>query len=268
MATLKDNTHVLGQLLLDAPASQPHHAVRHDDPRLEGVADNALFVAEVEAALSAKASATSVLEAIDAAAADATTKADAAESAAITAAATDATSKASAAQAAAIAAAATDATTKAAAAQAAAVQRANHTGTQAQATIVNLVSDLAAKASLNNAALTGVPTAPTASAGTNTTQIASTAFVRAEVAAVVGAAPGLLDTLAEIATQLTSDESAAAALATTVASKAPLASAMGAVVHGSVAGTARPAGYAVVTWIGSVEPTNALDNDIWNDTSE
>lgn len=44
------------------------------------------------------------------------------------------------------AAAATDATTKANAAQAAAVQRANHTGTQAQATVVGLVADLAAKA--------------------------------------------------------------------------------------------------------------------------
>jgi len=34
----------------------------------------------------------------------------------------------------------------------------------------------------NNAALTGTPTAPTASLGTNTTQIATTAFVNAEIA--------------------------------------------------------------------------------------
>lgn len=39
--------------------------------------------------------------------------------------------------------------------------------------------------------------------------------------------------------------------------------AMGSVVHGAVASTARPAGYATVTWIGSVAPTNALTNDIW-----
>lgn len=41
---------------------------------------------------------------------------------------------------------------------------------------------------------------------------------------------------------------------------------MGVVVHGATAGTARPTGYAVVTWIGSVEPTNAADNDIWYET--
>jgi hypothetical protein len=42
--------------------------------------------------------------------------------------------------------------------------------------------------------------------------------------------------------------------------------AMGVIVHGATAGTARPTGYAVVTWIGSVEPTNATNNDIWYST--
>ncbi len=60
-------------------------------------------------------------DAIAAAAADATSKANAAQSAAIATAATDATTKANAAQSAAIAAASTDATTKANAAQAAAI---------------------------------------------------------------------------------------------------------------------------------------------------
>jgi hypothetical protein len=41
----------------------------------------------------------------------------------------------------------------------------------------NLTVDLSAKADLASPALTGVPTAPTASLGTNTTQIATTAFV-------------------------------------------------------------------------------------------
>src|SRR5690606_21093001 len=45
--------------------------------------------------------------------------------------------------------------------------------------------------------------------------------------------------------------------------KADSANAMGVVVHGATAGTARPTGYAQVTWIGSVEPTNATSNDIW-----
>lgn len=41
------------------------------------------------------------------------------------------------------------------------------------------------KASLASPALTGVPTAPTASVGTNTTQVATTAFVRAAAGATV-----------------------------------------------------------------------------------
>jgi hypothetical protein len=46
-----------------------------------------------------------------------------------------------------------------------------------QSGVTNLVSDLALKAPLASPALTGTPTAPTAAAGTNTTQLATTAFV-------------------------------------------------------------------------------------------
>lgn len=42
---------------------------------------------------------------------------------------------------------------------------------------------------------------------------------------------------------------------------------MGCVVHGSSSGTARPSGFAAVTWIGSVEPTNAANDDVWIDTA-
>jgi hypothetical protein len=52
-----------------------------------------------------------------------------------------------------------------------------------------------------------------------------------------------------------------------LALKANTANAMGTVVHGSTAGTARPSGYHVITWIGSVEPTNSINNDIWYDTT-
>lgn len=58
--------------------------------------------------------------------------------------------------------------------------------THAQADITNLVSDLAAKAPLASPTLTGTPAAPTAAPGTNTTQIATTAFVTAAVAAAGG----------------------------------------------------------------------------------
>lgn len=43
-----------------------------------------------------------------------------------------------------------------------------------------------ALADFADAALTGVPTAPTADAGTNTTQIATTAFVTAAITAALG----------------------------------------------------------------------------------
>lgn len=52
---------------------------------------------------------------------------------------------------------------------------------------------------------TGVPTAPTANLGTNSAQIATTAFVKNEIAALVGSAPAALDTLEELARELAGD---------------------------------------------------------------
>ena len=49
--------------------------------------------------------------------------------------------------------------------------------TVAQSQVTNLTTDLAAKAPLASPALTGTPTAPTAAADTNTTQVATTAYV-------------------------------------------------------------------------------------------
>ncbi len=55
----------------------------------------------------------------------------------------------------------------------------------AESQVTSLVSDLALKAPLASPALTGTPTAPTAAGGTNTTQIATTAFVQAAIPASV-----------------------------------------------------------------------------------
>ena len=46
---------------------------------------------------------------------------------------------------------------------------------------INIDEELALKANINSPALTGTPTAPTAPAGTNTTQIATTAFVNSAI---------------------------------------------------------------------------------------
>jgi microcystin-dependent protein len=73
-------------------------------------------------------------------------------------------------------------------------------------------------------ALTGIPTAPTAPAGTNTTQLATTAFVSTAVADVVGGAPAALNTLAELAAAVGNDANYATTNANALALKAPLAS--------------------------------------------
>jgi hypothetical protein len=80
------------------------------------------------------------------------------------------------------------------------------------------------KANIASPALTGTPTAPTANVATNTTQIATTAFVRAEVAALVNSAPATLDTLGEIATSLANNATLSTTLTDAIALKAPLAS--------------------------------------------
>lgn len=41
---------------------------------------------------------------------------------------------------------------------------------------------------------------------------------------------------------------------------------LGVVIHATIASTARPTGYAAVCWIGTIEPTNAINNDFWIDS--
>lgn len=62
--------------------------------------------------------------------------------------------------------------------------------TLAQSQITNLTDDLAAKAPSASPALTGTPTSPTASADTNTTQIATTAYVVGQASSTTPAALG------------------------------------------------------------------------------
>jgi hypothetical protein len=64
-------------------------------------------------------------------------------------------------------------------------------------------------------------TVATASPGTNTTAIASTEFVVAEVAALVASAPGALNTLDELAAALGDDANYAATVTTALAGKEP-----------------------------------------------
>ncbi len=79
------------------------------------------------------------------------------------------------------------------------------------------------KANLESPALTGLPTAPTASAGTNTAQLATTAFVKTAVDNLVASAPAALDTLNELAAALGNDAAFSTTVTNSLASKAPLA---------------------------------------------
>jgi len=78
--------------------------------------------------------------------------------------------------------------------------------------------------SLTSPSLTGVPIAPTAAAGTNTTQVATTAYTVAAINALIDGAPGTLNTLNELAASVNDDASYAAAIASELTAKAPLAS--------------------------------------------
>ena len=89
------------------------------------------------------------------------------------------------------------------------------------------ISDFAPLASPT---FTGTPTLPTGTIATtqsvadNSTKVATTAFVRGEVTALVNSATATLDTLGEIATALGNDANLSTTLTTSIGLKAPLAS--------------------------------------------
>jgi len=76
---------------------------------------------------------------------------------------------------------------------------------------------IALKADIASPTFTGTPAAPTAGAGTNTTQLATTAFVTAAVAALVDGAPGAIDTLNELAAALNDDASFSTTITNSIA---------------------------------------------------
>ena len=83
----------------------------------------------------------------------------------------------------------------------------------------NVQAQLNDKAPLASPALTGTPTAPTASAGTNSNAIATTAYVDGAVSSLVDSAPDLLNTLNELAAAIGDDANFATTLANSVALK-------------------------------------------------
>ena len=104
-------------------------------------------------------------------------------------------------------------------------------------------------APLASPALTGTPTAPTAAANTNTTQIATTAYVQTEINDLIASAPGALDTLNELASALGNDASFSTTVTNSLAGKLSLT---GGTMSGAIA-----MGANKIT--GVANPTNAQD---------
>nr|DAS84401.1 MAG TPA: Baseplate wedge protein [Caudoviricetes sp.] len=89
---------------------------------------------------------------------------------------------------------------------------AHNKASDAHADIRRILDD---KAPIESPALTGTPTAPTASAGTRSDQIATTNFVAAAITALVNSSPAALDTLQELAKAIGNDPN----FATTILNK-------------------------------------------------
>lgn len=81
---------------------------------------------------------------------------------------------------------------------------------------------IAEKAGIASPNFTGTPTAPTAAVATDSTQIATTAFVKAAISALIDTAPGALDTLNELAAALGDDANFAATMTAALADKLPI----------------------------------------------
>ena len=110
------------------------------------------------------------------------------------------------------------------------------------------------KAPIASPALTGTPTTPTASKGTNNDQIASTAFVAQAIAALVNSAPGTLDTLQELARALGNDANFAATVTNALAGK------LGKTEKAASAGNSDTLGGQPLQWI--IDQINAAKTGI------
>jgi hypothetical protein len=89
---------------------------------------------------------------------------------------------------------------------------------------LNVGGNLVVSGSIVSPALTGTPSAPTASGGTNTTQIATTEYVRSEINTLISGALPAFDTLNELAIALGNDAAFSTTVTNSLALKAPSAS--------------------------------------------
>ena len=100
--------------------------------------------------------------------------------------------------------------------------------------------------------LPGTSTAATQDGGTNSTRIATTAFVQQEITTLIGGAPGSLNTLNELAAAINDDASYATTLTTALGTKLPLSG-------GTLTGALTTANSVKVTGIASSNSSPAAD---------
>ena len=128
-----------------------------------------------------------------------------------------------------------------------------------------VIAALGFKSPLDSPIFTGIPSVPTASNGTNNTQIASTSFVKNSIDNIIAGAPGALDTLNEIAIRLTNDENAVSALTNTIGTKLTKSSNLSDLTDTTTARTNLGLGSLATqsgTFSGTSSGTNTGDQDL------
>ncbi|GAB7215772.1 hypothetical protein OS42_23830 [Dickeya oryzae] len=121
-------------------------------------------------------------------------------------------------------------------------------------------------APIESPVFTGNPTAPTASAGANNRQLATTAFVKGAIEALVASSPATLSTLNELAAALGNDPNFATTITNALAGKQPLDNTLTALSGKSVAalleylGLRGAATKSVGTEPGQLPTTSDADN--------
>jgi hypothetical protein len=97
----------------------------------------------------------------------------------------------------------------------------------------------------------------------STAQSNAESYTDTAIGNLVDTAPSTLDTLNELAAALGDDENFSTTIATSVGTKQDKSSAITIVDNGTDPNYARPTGVGAVYWIGSAEPVNAEDYDMW-----